>query len=372
MMKKTKMIIMGLAIALLVFTTACSSEEDANRVIIKEPGETITVIDDAGKEAGEPGVSVEKIERYDNVEISDWLDDETVIVSKENTSLEKMKLEELSDSYPRSLYAYNLNTKQYELLKEQDDVFLGGAALSSDKKHLLYHEFDLGDPVYHVLNLDTLDSFGIIGNPIGGAVSAKWADKETIIGAAYSGGAYTASTTGNISSIAGLNDEALFIVERMKDKVYYNTNSNESLMVLNLATKEKTSLNLDHVYGVVPSPDGNQLLVLQSNGSKRVMILCDADGGNQKTIAEGTELGGVSWSSDQRMIAYSEKADVNGITVEGLYLYDMLTGKSTQLAVDIENAVTSWSPSGNALVYTEWSGNQYNSSIVHLKYSLQK
>ncbi|WP_169083931.1 TolB family protein [Paenibacillus sp. PL91] len=371
-MKKTKMVIMGFVTALLLFVTACSSEEDANRVIIKEPGETITVIDDAGKEAGEPAVSVEKMERYENVEMTDWLDEETVIVSKENTSLDKMKLEELSDSYPRSLYLYNLNTKQYELLKEQDHVFLGGASLSSDKKNLLYHEFELGDPVYYVLNLDTLDSFGIIGNPIGGAASAKWADDQTIIGAAYSGGAYTASTTGSIAPIADLNEEALFIVEKMKDKVYYNTNSDESLKMLNLATKEKASLNIDHVYGIAPSPDGNQMLVLQSNGSKSVLILCDADGGNRNTIAEGTELGGVSWSPDQRMIAFSEKADVNGMTVKGLYLYDMLTGKSTQLAVDIENAVTSWSPSGKTLVYTEWNGNQYNSNIVHLKYSLQK
>jgi TolB protein len=42
------------------------------------------------------------------------------------------------------------------------------------------------------------------------------------------------------------------------------------------------------------------------------MILCDADGGNRKVIAEGTELGGISWSPDQRMIAYSLKANVNG------------------------------------------------------------
>lgn len=371
-MKKTNMVIMGSVTALLLFVTACSSEKDANRVIIKEPGETITVIDDAGKGAGEPEVSVEKMERYEKVEITDWLDEETIIVSKENTSLDKMKLEELSDSYPRSLYLYNLTTKQYELLKEQDNVFLGGAALSPDKKHLLYHEFDLGDPVYYVLNLDTLDSFGIMGDPIGGAMSAHWADEETIIGAAYSGGAYTASTAGSIAPLVGLTEEALVIVEKIKEKVYYNTNSNESLMVLNLGTKVKASMDLDHVYSVVPSPDGNQILVLQSNGSKSVMILCDADGGNQKTIAEGTELGGVSWSPDQRMIAYSQKADVNGITVKGLYLYDMLTGKSTQLAVDIENAETSWNPSGKALVYTEWNGDQYNSNIVHLKYSLQK
>ncbi|WP_138752140.1 TolB family protein [Paenibacillus sinopodophylli] len=371
MMKKTKIAVICFVTALLIFITACSEEENVNRVIIKEPGETITVIDDAATEAGEPIVSVEKMDVYENMEITDWLDEETVIVSKENTSLDKMKLEELSDSYPRSLYLYNLTTKQYKLLKEQDNVFLGGAALSPDKKHLLYHEFDLGDPVYYVLNLDTLHSFGIIGNHIGGALSAKWADEGTIIGAAYSGGAYTASTTGSIARLAELNEEALVIVEKMKDKVYYNTNSDESLHVLNLMNKEKARLNIDHVHGVAPSPDRNQMLVMQSTGSKSVVILCDADGGNQKTIAEGTELGGVSWSPDQRMIAYSKKADVNGVTVNGIYLYDMLTGKTTQLAVDVQHAITAWSPSGKTLVYTEWNGKQYNSNIVSLSYSIQ-
>ncbi|MGO4538038.1 TolB family protein [Paenibacillus sp. 2TAB19] len=371
-MKKTNRIIVGFAATLLIYVTACSSEEGVNRVVIKKPGETITVIDDTGKEAGEPTVSVDKMKRYEKMEITDWLNEETVIVSKENTSLDKMKLEELSDSYPRSLYTYNLTTKQYELLKEQANAFLGVASLSADKSHLLYSEFSLGDPVYHVMDLNTLDSFGIMGDPIGGAMSAHWSDDATIIGAAYSGGAYTASSTGSIAPLVGLTEEALVIAQKMKDRVYYTTNSNESLMVLDLGTKVKASMNLDHVYGVFPSPDGNQMLVLQANGSKNVLILCDADGGNQKTIAEGTELNGVSWSPDQRMIAYSEKADVNGVTVKGLYIHDLLTDKSTQLAVDIENASTSWSPSSKALVYAEWNGSQYNSTIVHLTYSLQK
>ncbi|CAM4208236.1 TolB protein [Paenibacillus endophyticus] len=372
MMKKTKTAIMGFAAALLVLTAACSAEDTNSRVIIKEPGETITVIEDDGKETGEPDVSVEKIEPFENVAFTDWIDEETVIVSKENTSLDKMKLEELSDSYPKSLYRYNLKTKQYELIKEQENAFLGDATLSSDKKHLLYQLFDLGDPVYHVLNLETLDSFAISGGTIGGAVSAKWADGKTIIGAAYSGGAYTASTSGSIAPLAGLDEEALVIVEKINDKIYYTTQTDESLMVLNLTTKEKRSLGMDHVYRVVSSPDGNQLLVLQTNGTKSKLILSDADGKNQETIAEGTELGGVSWSLDQRMIAYSEKADVNGTTIKGLYVYDMLTGKSTSLAVDVDNAVTAWSPSGKALLYTEWDGKQTNSNIVHLKYSIQK
>ncbi|MBH5320283.1 PD40 domain-containing protein [Paenibacillus sp. GSMTC-2017] len=371
-MKIAKMGIAMFVTGVLLFVTACSSETNSNRVVIKETEGTITVIDNASKEAGEHDVSVEKIERYENVEITDWLDDETVIVSKENTTLEKMKLEELSDSYPRSLYFYNINTKQYKLLKEQNNMFLGGATLSADKKHLLYHEFTFGDPAYYVLNLETLDSFGLFNDEIGGAVTAKWADENTIIGAAYSRAVYTASTDGSVAPFAHLSVEAFLLIEQMKENIYYVAYSDETLKVLNLTTKEKTNLNINNVYGVVPSPDGNQILVNHIPGSKSILTLSDANGENQKTITEGTVIGGVSWSPDQRMISYTQEAAVNGVTVKGLYIYDMLTGKSTQIAVDIENAETSWSPSGKTLVYTEKNDNQFNSAIVHLKFSSQK
>lgn len=52
--------------------------------------------------------------------------------------------------------------------------------------------------------------------------------------------------------------------------------------------------------------------------------------------------------------------------VSRLYL---LTGESTQIAVDIQNSSTGWSISGEELIFTEYDGKQYNSSIVYLKYS---
>ena len=371
-MKKNRIQKFVLLVALLLIITACNKEKDNDRLTIKEPGKTITVIDDNGKEVGEPDITVVKIDRYDNIAITDWLNENTVIVSKENNLLDKMKLLELSDSYPRSLYLYNIDTKEHQLLKEQENVHLGGATLSPDRKNLLYYEYTLGDPAFYVMNMDTLNTFGIRGDNIAGAMSAKWADSEGVIGAAYSGGAYLASTAGKISVIAEIKSEFLFIVEKIKENLYYNTNSDESLWRLDLFTKEKVNLKLRNVYGVLSSPDGNQMLILQSNGAKKTLTLCDTDGDNRRIIAEGAELDGVSWSPDQRMIAYNLKADVSSRSVNGLYIYDMLTGESTQIAVDIQYLSTSWSPSSEKLVYTEWNGTKYKSSIVYLKYSLSK
>ena len=368
-MKKTQIIICSL---ILLITTGCSAENKKEKETIQEPESSITMTDNADNEADDPGISVVRIDNYENLEISDWMDSNTVIVSKENESLEKMTLEELADSYPRSLYLYHLNTKEYKLLKEQEDLNLGGAKLSPDKENLLYYGYSLGDPSYHVLNIENLKSFSISGEPIGSAGSAKWADKDTIIGAGYVSGAYYATMDGHIASFKELDQKAVFIIEKIKDRIYYNTADDMTLMALNQSDKEIVSLGLTNISGVYPSPDENQMLVLQYNGSKQILLLCDRDGKNVKTIAEGSELGGVSWSPDQRLIAYNIKGE--GRSAEGgiLYIYDMLTGKSTQIAADIGAVVTCWSPSGEELVYSQWDGKQYNSSIAYLEYSLQK
>lgn len=371
-MKPTTTAKLILVPALLAAITACAADQGGNRTVIKEPGKEITVIENGGQEAGSPDISVAQSDPYEHIQISDWIDEETVIVVKDNEDLGKMSLEELADSYPRSLYTYNLATKQYELLKEKSNTFLGEASLSPDKKYLLYSEFSLGDPAYYVMSLDTKESFPIAGEPIAGAMSGHWASDGTVVGTAYSGGAYIAEPSGTITAVEALKQEALFIIRKINDTLYYNTQSDDALSMLNLATNETAKLPFTQVYGVFPSPDGNQLLILQYKDTKSVLVLSDADGSNPQTIAEGAELGAVSWSPDQRLVAYSLKASANGTTVSELYVYDLLAGKSTPFAVDVENLTTSWSPSGEALAYTEWNGSQFNSRVLHLQFSLQK
>ncbi|MTI56629.1 TolB family protein [Geosporobacter ferrireducens] len=368
--KKAKKLI--LAMSLLLVLTACNKAMDEDRVIIKEPGKTITIIDDKDNEAGEAVISVVKIDRYENMSITDWLNENTVIVSRENTTLEKMSLSELANAHPRSLYLFNLDNKEYKLLKEKSNTHLGEATLSADKKNLLYYEYTLGDPAFSVMNMDTLKDFSIRGPNIAGAMSAKWGDNETVVGADYSGGAYLAHISGKITSIEGLKGKALVIVEQIKDKIYYNTNSDGSLWRLDLATKETVDLNLKNIYRVFPSPDENQMLLIQGSGAKQSLLLCDTNGGNRKTIAEGNEISGVSWSGDQRLIAYNMKTDMNGNTVNGLYIYDTLKGEATQVAVGVQYLSTSWSPSSEALAYAEWDGSKYDSSIIYLEYTLRK
>lgn len=355
-------------VSLLLIVSACSDKKNGNQVINHEPGSSTTIIDNEGDEGADPVVSVDRIEQYEGLEISDWLDEENVIVSKENDTLGKMSLLELSEFYPRSLYQYNIRTKEYKLLTEKEDLNLGGATLSADKEHLLYYGNSLGDPSLFVLNLNTLQSFGLHGDDVGTAMTASWQGNE-VVGTSYSNHAYTASPRGELSIIEGVGEESLFLVQKIKNNLYYNTFFDETLTILDLTTKEKKKLDLGAVYHMIVSPDESLMLVVQNNGTKNSLILSDIEGSEQKILAEGTEISGVSWSPDQRMIAYMMK---DNSMVNGLYIYDMLTGESQQIAVDIQNASTNWSPSGEKLTFSEWNGEKFNSSVVHLIFSMEK
>ena len=368
-MRKTYFIKAIITLSLIFTMTACDKEE--KKVVIKEPGKTITILDDSDKEESSNEISVEKIDHYKNEIISDWLDEDTVVLSKENETLDKMSLAELSDNYPNSLYLLDITTKDYKLLKEQKDVSLFPGLLSMDKKYLLYSDFSLGDPVYYVMNMDTLESYGLMGDPIGGAITAEWADDDTVIGTAYSGGAYLADGSGKITLIDELKGEALYIVKKIGHTIYYTREYDGILRKLDLTTKEKVEY-LERVMKVIPSPDGKQMLLLQfdPNHNKASLLVYDLESGEKISVVEGFEtdaISGISWSPDQRLIAYNLKEIGSNAAVRSLYVYDMLTGESSQIAVDVHNLSTSWSPSGEKLACTEKNGTAIDSSIIYLK-----
>ena len=141
-MKKKYLINAFIMAALVLTMTGC--EKNRNKITVQEPEKNITIIDESKQEESEPEILVDKIERLGQVSISDWFDDDTVIVSKDNKSLDKMSLSELSDQYPKSLYFLDTNSKEYQLVKEQKNVLLGGAVFSRDKKYLIYDEYVLG------------------------------------------------------------------------------------------------------------------------------------------------------------------------------------------------------------------------------------
>lgn len=366
-MNKMKTIKITAIFAILLTFTACSRKQEGNRTVIKEPDKSITVIENENTETEQPSISVEKIQRYEGMEITDWFDEQTVVLAKENPELGKMSLLENANFYPRSIYLYHLDTKEYEIVKAAKDMFLGGAELSPDKKHLLYYEYSIGDTAYYLMSMDEKEPSQVTNNILGIALTAEWADANNVIGASYSGGAYIADTNRNITQVTDL-EEQIFTIQKTQDKIYYITiGDSMELYMLDMLTNEKKHLNVENADEIIPSPDGKQILISIWEGSKKKLLVTDDEGNVLRTIAEGTEVTGASWSPDQLMIAYQLKTVINGVDSSGLYLYDVLTGKSMQIAVNIGNAKISWSPSGEKIAVAELDERKYNSSIIYLK-----
>jgi TolB protein len=368
-MIKKKITKITAALAVILTFSSCTMQQEENRTVIKEPGKSITVIENEKIETEQPSISVEKIDKYEGMEITDWFDNQTVVLSKENRELGKMELLENSEFYPRSIYLYNLGTKEYKTVKAQNNMFLGGGSLSPDKKHLLYYEYSIGDTAYYLMSMDGGEQSPVAENNLGIAYTAEWADAESVIGASYAGGAYMADTRRKLTQIAELQEEQLYTVKKVQDKIYYITTDNPSfqLYMLNMVTKEKKNLKVENADGIIPSQDGKQILISQGTGSTRKLLVADTEGNILRTIAEGTEVTGASWSPDQRMVAYRLKSVINGAASSGLYLYNVLTGKSIQIAVNIGDGKITWSPSGKQIAVTELDGRNYISSIIYLK-----
>lgn len=367
-MRNVKVINTVLIVTALLTLTACNSESGTNRQVIKEPGKTITVIDNENVGTDQSEDLVEKIEHYEGIAISDWQDEETVVISKENTDMDKMSLAELSEDYPKSLYLYNLNTREAKLLYGVENTFLVDAKLSPDKKNLLYYQGGLGDGTYAVLDMNTLNEFSIMGDASGVAYTAHWADNENVMGASYNGGVYVADIRGNLSIVDELRGEAVSNVIKMQDHIMYTTNTGPNLYLMNLVNKQIKDLGEKRVYRMKLSPDQEQVLLFKEKGPELMeLVIADAEGNDLKTIAQGAYNGDAAWSPDQSKIAYNIKSADNSNTNDELYIYDLQTGKSTQIAVNLPISSISWSPSGQQIALSDTSGSEPKSSIIHLK-----
>ena len=368
-MKKLKILVFAALLLVLSTLTACSIWQEENSTVNIEPSESITVNGNKSTETDSPSISIEKIDKYEGMEITDWLNEQTVVLSKENEELEKMSLLDNSESYPRSIYLYNLDTKEYKTVKAQKNMFLGGATLSPDKKHLLYYEYSIGDTAYYLMSMDAVEQSPVTEDNLGIAYTAEWTDDQHVIGASYAGGAYMADTNRNITPITELSGEQLFTVQKIKDKIYYITTDSTSfqLYMLDLVTKEKKNLKVENADGITLSPDGKQMLITQGTEPTRRLLVADAEGNVLRTIAEGSEVTGASWSPNQQMIAYQLKSSINGVDTSGIYLYDVLTDKSVQIMENVGAAKIRWSSSNKKIAITELNEKNYNSSIVYLK-----
>jgi TolB protein len=364
-MLSRKVILITTGIILLFTFSACSPEQDPNRQVINVGGKKITVIKHAN-DITHNDIALQKINSIKEVRAFDWIDDNTVLISKENKDLPKVFTENVM-TYPQNLYLYNLKTNKSTLIITSKQN-MGNATLSPDKKHVFYKE-GIDNLTGFILSLETNQKIQVTTQDSIYPTEGHWIDNDNVVFSTLPDGIiYSASTKGDLSMLANANG---IISNTIKINNYLYYNIGEKLYKQEVNTTKRKLLRED-VSWLIPSDDHSQFALVKHNDkTKRTLTLADLNGNELESFADGTQIMGTSWSSDGSKLAYTVAAQSN--CDAGLFVVDAKSSKIVQLAVDIQYISDSvkWSPSGKRLLasnfITQNSKPAVTSYIIDLK-----
>jgi len=363
MFKRISMLIL-VGITVLLTFSACATMQEPDRQIVQAGGKKITVIkSDNTSDSNE--IALQKINLIKNVRAFEWINEDTILISKENKDYPKI-FTESGMIYPQNLYLYNLKTNQSKLILGSKNS-MGNAVLSPDKKHVFYKE-GIENLTGFILNLETKQKIQV--SPLDSIypTEGQWVDNNNVVFSTLPEGIiYIANTKGKLTELANAKGIASNTI-KIKNDLYYTVG--EKLYKQGVNSSNRKFLRED-VDWIITSPNQSQFALVKHNSIKRTLTLADLNGNELLSFAEGTQIMGTSWSSDGANLAYTVASESNHNA--GLFVVDTLSSKVVQLAVDIQYISDSvkWSPSGKRLLasnlITENNTRSFVSYIIDLK-----
>ncbi|WBW96518.1 TolB family protein [Oceanirhabdus sp. W0125-5] len=333
----------------------------------QENNKKITIIKDTN-DIMATEVAASKVDSYEGITGYDWLNEKQIVITKENESLEQIKIisSKLKANFNvKNLYLFDLNSKEEKGIGDQSKS-QDGAIFSPNKEYMFYrNEFEKSATAY------IADSKGNTKAEILDSViheydlsEAQWInDKEVIIPCHSIKGFAVINIDGTISKIEDVEEgimgtedplKGLSITKPMKvgDKIYYVTihrgsDDDDKIKVYDINNKEYRILVKDDVHEFSSSPDQSKFLMVTANIDKDVneLIITDLEGKQRELLAEGY-IFGARWSPDGTKIAYISYGEGK----EGLYLVDVKTKKKSLISAGEYYLPISWSPSGEKLM----------------------
>jgi len=364
-MLNKKIVLITTGIILLVTCSAFAPKKEANRQIIDVGGNKITVIK-RDNDVTSSGPTLDKINRINEVHAFDWIDEDNILISKENKTLPKV-FTQSGMIYPQNLYLYNLKTNESKLILESNQN-MGNATLSPDKKHVFYKE-GTENLTGFILNLETKQKVQVTPKDSIYRTEGQWIDNNNVIFSTLPDGIiYSVSLLGKLTQLANAKGLASNTI-KINNFLYYSMV--EKLYKQEIGSLDRKLLRTD-VAWLIPSQDKSQFALVKHNAkSMQTLTLTDLNGNELKSFAEGSQIMGTSWSRDGLKLAYTVAAGDN--CDSGLFIANVSSGKIVQLAVDIQYISDSvkWSPSGKRLLTSNFitrnSKNSFATYIIDLK-----
>jgi len=366
---RKRIMIMGLLCVVSMYSlTACLQNQDQGRQVIKKPDKEIVVLDKVN-ESDKGKTALEKIDRIDDMRALDWIDEETLLIMKENRNMPSVQGES-GMVFPKNFYMYGLEDKEAKLIRESK-VNMSNGIVSPDKRYIFYKEGMEENLTGFILDLSTGEKRQITELDSVSSYEGRWLDNDTVVLSSFSeGDIYEADTNGQVRKLAKAPERLIANTIKLGDNVWY-TKMDGKLYVQKVGSDERKLL-LENVIWLIPSPDMTQLAMVKRVAETRMqLVLTDLEGKEIRSFSEGTQVYGVNWSPDGTKLAYNLVSLDGGQS--GLFIADTGTGEVTQLAVDMQYAADPirWSPSGKKLVTSspvvEDNGYRFMTYVVYIK-----
>jgi TolB protein len=357
----------GIVCSVVVAGCISSNGNEANRKVIEKPNKTITIVDTESAAASNQ-TEVAKIDELKGIRGMDWLGEDKLIIDKENKGMKPLKVEG-EERYPHNLYIHDLNAgeDQTEELLKGGTVDQSFAMLSPDKKYMFYKEAEETTGRGYIMDLATRKTMAAGQDQIP-LQEGSWNGNEQIIFPVMSHKILSSNLQGQTSILTKTKDLYVYNVFQRGANVYY-IGMNNILMLYNTVSGAMKILDKQVIW-MIPSPDGKQLaLVKRTSDTEMELTLTDSSLTKKVSLAKGTQVFGTSWSPDGTKLAYTVSSETGG--VKGVFAADVVSGKSTQIAVDIQYASDpiKWSPSGQKIITV--SAKMQDNKYVFITYIIR-
>jgi len=362
-MNKRKLLASTLVIGTLLGIVGCASYKAEG----EENNKRITIIKNI-KDILATEVVASEIDTYEGIIGYDWLDENEIVITKENKELKPIKIDNAklkAEFELQNLYLYELNSKEEKSIGDQSK-FQDGAIFSPNKKYMFYR-----NQYEEIATGYIVDSKGDIKVEISDISideydfsEAQWInDNELIIPCHSIRGFAVINIDGTINKIEDVEKGVMGTVDplnglsitnptKVGDKIYYVTihrgaDDDDKIKVYDMTKKEKKELVKDDVQEFSLSHNQEQLLMLTSNLEKNLneLIITDLEGKQREILAEGY-IFGARWSPDGTKVSYILNEDGK----EGLYLVDVKTKKKSLISAGEYYLPIAWSPSGEKIM----------------------
>jgi len=371
MNKKISCMVLTLIALSGTYGCAIGEEEDhevKTQQVHKEDGKVVNVIENVSDVVYQD-IAIENIEKKEKITAVSWLDDERILIMKENKDLYE-GLDFHVSSMLTNLYIHNVNTGEETLLGDSS-VSQVECKLSPDKQYVYYVNFmpvpegERAIATAKVVDLNGNIKVSIEEEDIWVLRDAVWsADNEIIF--AVDSKVQVTDLEGNVSTYPKVETEkTIGQIGKIGDRLFYTLLEDQSLWSYDFKSDTKTLVS-EMAPSFTISPDGTQMIIGNIEPDKGIenLILIDLETDKREVLTTGKFIYGIEWVKDGSRISYMKND-----TEPGLYVMLMESRAEHMISQEyFGQGVAFWSPSGQKLMlnYSGSDENGYYISLTHI------